>query len=97
MKRFHSIPRLLVAGALVLVVNACSGSGVAEGPCDDMCRELVQTCEYAAFPDLGSCLAGCNFEASEGADVAGQAACVADAACDTFLVVECQQSFGIAD
>jgi hypothetical protein len=98
MKRFHSITRLLVVGAVVLAVNtACSGSGVAEGPCDDMCRELVQSCEYAAFPDLQSCLDGCNFEASEGADVAGQAQCVADAMCDTFLVVECQQTYGLAD
>ncbi len=87
---------MLVAATLLLALQvACSGSGAAEGPCDDMCRELVQACEYAAFPDLESCLSGCNYERDQGADVAQQATCVADAMCDTFLIVECQQSYGL--
>lgn len=83
----YALPLLLLAG--------CSGSGVANGPCDDMCRELVQTCGYAAFPDLSSCLDGCAYDSSQGADVAGQAQCVIDSQCDTFAIVECQHVYGL--
>jgi hypothetical protein len=81
--------------APLLLVSACSGSGVGLGPCDDMCRELVQTCGYAAFPDLQSCLDGCSYNESQGADIPNQAQCVADAACDTFLIVECEHAYGL--
>ena len=84
--------RLLVP--LVLLAG-CTGSGVADGPCDDMCRNLVQTCGYAAFPDLQSCLDGCTYNESQGAQIADQAQCVADAACDTFLIVECEHMYGL--
>ena len=79
---------------LVLLV-ACSGSGVASGPCDDMCRELVQSCDYAAFPDLNSCLDGCTYNEGLGADITGQTQCVLDAACDTFEIVECEHAYGL--
>ena len=82
--------------ALGLLLTGCSGSGVGtDQTCDDMCRILVQDCGLAAFPDLGSCLDGCNYYDSEGADVEGQLQCVTDAACDTFLIVECEHAYGL--
>jgi hypothetical protein len=78
-----------------LLLAGCSGSGVALGPCDDLCRELVQTCDYQAFPTLESCLEGCSYYQSEGADVPGQLTCVQGAACDTFAIVECEHQYGL--
>ncbi len=77
------------------LVSACSGSGVARTACDDLCDDLVSTCGYAAFPDPDSCLSGCAYYDANGADVAGQASCVEDAACDTFLIVECEHEYGL--
>ncbi len=78
-----------------LFTSACSGSGVANSDCDNLCGELVSTCGYAAFPDLNSCLNGCAFYDENGADVGGQLSCVEDAACDTFLIVECEHEYGL--
>lgn len=87
---------LLLLPAIGLVVGVgCTGSGAARGPCDDMCRELVQTCGYAAFPDLQSCIDGCTYNETQGADIEGQTQCVLDAACDTFLIVECEHAYGL--
>lgn len=83
--------RWLWVGCLAL---GCSGSG-ASGPCNDLCAELVNTCDYQAFPNLGSCLDGCEFNSAQGADIPGQLACVRAAACDTFAVVECEHTYGL--
>lgn len=85
-------PRFFVLLSSLLTV-ACTGDGGADGPCADLCSELVAVCGYAAFPDMGSCLDGCAFDASEGQDVIGQAICVENAACDTFAILECENSF----
>lgn len=70
-----------------------------EGPCGDMCRDLVQDCGYAAFPTIESCFEGCLYAEEEGADVDAQAACVDGAtqtgSCDTFAIVECEHAHGI--
>ncbi|MEZ4323355.1 MAG: hypothetical protein R3F61_38175 [Myxococcota bacterium] len=87
--------RLAALLCAFLVATACTGSGVGAGPCEDLCRELVQTCGYAAFPDLGSCLDGCAYYEQQGADVNGQKQCVEEAACDTFLIVECEHAYGL--
>ena len=40
--------------------------------CESMCKELVRTCSYEAFPTTDSCMVGCAEEAANGADVFGQ-------------------------
>ena len=80
---------------LVLGVVGCGGDdkGVATS-CDDLCTELVFTCEYDAFPDFDSCTQGCLYSAELGGDTDGQLACVQAAACDTFAIVECEHDYG---
>ena len=79
---------------LVMVATGCSDGTDGGGPCADLCSVLVGECGYSAFPDMGSCLDGCAYEASEGQDVLGQVACVEDAACDTFAILECENEYG---
>ena len=82
--------RRLILGMLAV---GCA-SGPIEQACDDMCDELVRSCEYEAFPTNESCFQGCLFESEEGGDVEAQADCVLSAECDTFAIVECQNDFG---
>lgn len=79
---------------VAVLMTACVGDAATEGPCSDLCGELVGECGFTAFPDMGSCLDGCAFDASEGQDVIGQAICVGNAECDTFAVLECENQFG---
>ncbi|MEZ4240904.1 MAG: hypothetical protein R3F59_33050 [Myxococcota bacterium] len=81
--------------SLLFVVLAACGRDPAEGTCDDLCHELVVSCDYAAFPSLESCLQGCLYDASQGADLEGQLACTVEAACDTFAIVECEHTYGV--
>jgi len=81
----------------LLLLVACSGSGVGSSTCESICRELVQTCGYAAYPDLQSCLAGCAYYDQQGADVDGELACIQDATCDTFLIIECENAYGLVE
>lgn len=78
---------------LALWLGACGGS--ESSVCNDLCTELTGTCNYAAFPDMTSCLQGCEYNAEQGADVAGQTACVQAAACDTFAILECEHAYGL--
>ena len=66
-----------------------------ETVCDTLCRELVQSCGYAAYPDLESCRQGCEYASEQGADIVGQQQCIVDAACDTFAIVECEHVYGV--
>jgi hypothetical protein len=75
-----------------LLAAACTPATPAS-PCGRMCRELVQNCGYAAYPTFDSCLQGCGYNESEGADIDGQEACVAAAECDTFAIVECEHAY----
>jgi hypothetical protein len=73
-----------------LLLAGCAGGAAAYPPeCDDLCAELVGVCAIEAYPSRDSCVQGCAYRAESGADVAGEAACVADAACDLFAVVDC--------
>ncbi len=72
----------------------CTSAEDGGGVCHDLCTELVGICGYAAFPDMTSCLDGCAYEASEGQDVRAQAICVQNAACDTFAILECENTHG---
>ena len=62
--------------------------------CKNMCTELVRACSYAAFPTTDSCMQGCADELANGADIFQQEECILDADCDTFAIIECQNSFG---
>jgi len=77
-----------------LLAGACTGGGVEASPCIDLCEVLVVDCRYAAFPDEESCLQGCGYNETEGADIDGQLQCVEEASCDTFDIVECENNHG---
>lgn len=62
--------------------------------CHQMCMEFVETCEYAAYPDVASCEQGCEYENKQGGDVDGEWDCVSQAECDQFALVECENKFG---
>ncbi len=81
--------------ASLLCLAACEDEGGPGTMCDDICDVLVQPCEYTAFPTVASCEQGCAYSKSEGADIEGYLACVQEAKCDTFAVVECERSHGI--
>lgn len=84
-----TLPRLLLAASLGV---ACQ-QATPETACDTVCTELVSVCKLAAYPSLESCVQGCAFEAELGVDVAAQGACIADAECNTFAIVECDHAF----
>jgi hypothetical protein len=74
---------------------ACGGGATAtDAACDELCGMLYEDCAYGAFPSMDSCLEGCAWDAEQGADVEHETDCVADAACDTFGVLDCQHRFG---
>lgn len=80
---------------LLALLLACATSEA--DTCETMCRQLVQDCAYAAYPELDSCVQGCLYQEEQGADVEGEARCVEKAECDTFAIVECEHAFGGAD
>ena len=65
--------------------------------CVSLCDELVQSCSYDAYPTTESCMAGCADEVNEGANVFDLEACILDAECNTFAIIECQNHFGPED
>ena len=82
-------------GAMILL-SACATSGSGEkSDCDEMCNELYGACDYAAFPDKLSCMEGCLFAEENNADVESQKECVLEAACDTFAIIECENTYGV--
>ena len=74
-------------------MTACTSGATSASPCGTMCSELVTNCQYAAFPSFDSCVQGCEFNESEGADVRGQRDCVDEAACNTFAILECEHAY----
>lgn len=79
---------------LLFLLAACGGPAAQKETCELLCDELYQTCEYDAYPSYESCLQGCAYQQSEGADMKGQQACVAKAECDTFAILECEHKYG---
>ena len=77
-----------------LLVGCTSQSGPAS-PCYSLCQELVQTCDYSAFPSFSSCEEGCVYYQEEGVDVEGQLTCIQEAECDEFAVIECENEYGV--
>ncbi len=91
--------RPLLPLLLLLTTTACEPESAANASanCQDLCEQLVETCSYGAYPRFDSCLQGCAWYEEQGADVTGELACVQDAACDTFLIVECEHEYGLVD
>ncbi|MEQ1565882.1 MAG: hypothetical protein ABMA64_09620 [Myxococcota bacterium] len=77
------------------LLGSCA-TKLATTDCDLLCEELIEVCEVAAYPSAESCVAGCRYDYEQGADIAGERACVEQAACDTFAIVECEHAFGAA-
>jgi len=94
MKR-SAVPLLcLAASLLLLATTGCSSSSTPITACDQLCDELMGECSYAAFPDRESCLQGCLYNESEGANTDAHLTCVEEALCDTFAIVECENQHG---
>jgi hypothetical protein len=90
----------LALTSLLLPLLACNPESTAADAsqnCEDLCDELVEVCEYGAYPRFDSCLQGCGWYEKQGADVAGELACIQDAGCDTFLIVECEHEHGLVE
>jgi hypothetical protein len=81
----------------LLFVLACSTEAPTDEVCASMCQELVQTCEYDAFPSYESCMQGCAYEREAGGRIEPQTQCILMAECDTFEIVDCQHQFGAAE
>lgn len=77
--------------SLSLLFFACKPDA-ADGPCADLCANLVTHCGYEAFPDYDSCLQGCTYDEEQGKDVDAELACVEAADCDTFAILECEHA-----
>ena len=77
---------------LSLLFLGCDDQGAPI--CRTMCQELFQTCNYDAFPTFQSCQEGCMYKQEEGADIEGQLACIQEAECNEFAVIECEHTYG---
>lgn len=87
-------PLRIAAAVLLLALAGCASTGAPVSACDQLCNELVGECSYPAFPDLTSCLEGCLYNETEGADTEAHLTCVQEASCDTFVIVECENQHG---
>ncbi len=93
-RSFSSRPVLFGVSLLGLLLSACPGGTGSVTACDQLCDALVEECGYAAFPSYDSCLQGCGYNQNEGADTEAHLACVDEASCDTFGIIECENQFG---
>ena len=84
---------LLLAASLAFMVQAGCAATPATS-CELLCDQLMGACGYAAYPSVDSCLQGCFYNEDEGADTDAHLACVEEAACDTFAIVECENQHG---
>ncbi|MBM4393078.1 MAG: hypothetical protein FJ090_18295 [Deltaproteobacteria bacterium] len=82
---------------LPLCLSVACWSGLEETTCDQLCEELVMTCEYAAFPDFSSCQKGCLYDEEHGANTDGMLRCVSEAECSTFDVLECEHRYEVRE
>ncbi len=87
-------PTRLILPLAAALLGGCSTSSGVTGPCDELCRELVQECGFTAYPSRESCYQGCDYNQEQGADIDAQLTCVQAAACDTFAIVECEHAHG---
>jgi hypothetical protein len=84
----------MACAVLLLALASCASNATPVTACDQLCDELVDECDYPAFPDRTSCLEGCLYNESEGADTDAHLSCVEEAACNTFTILECENQHG---
>ena len=77
-------------------VLACATQNSGSSPCYKLCQELVQTCDYDAFPSFASCEEGCLYYEEEEVDIQSQLECITEAECDPFSVIECEHQHGVS-
>ena len=65
--------------------------------CVSLCDELVAGCSYDAYPTRESCMSGCADQVNGEAELFELEACILDAECDTFAIVECQNQYGATE
>ena len=79
----------------LFILAGCSTGSDTKSPCYNLCQELVQTCDYAAYPTFSSCEEGCVYYQDEGVDVEAQLTCIQEAECNEFDVIECEHKHGV--
>jgi hypothetical protein len=79
---------------LSMFVAGCDTSAAEDETCAAMCQELVETCEFAAYPSYESCMQGCAYARKEGGDMERESACILKAECDEFAVIDCEHAYG---
>lgn len=84
------------AALLVLLagLSACAKTDDDVATCETLCTELVTTCAFDAYPSFDSCLQGCAYDGTLGADLEQEASCIQASECDVFRVLGCQHRFG---
>ena len=85
---------LIGVGLFAFFLAGCPTSSAPVTACDQLCDVLVDECGSPAFPSHDSCMQGCGYNETEGADTQAHLTCVDEAACDTFAIVECENQFG---
>ena len=63
--------------------------------CAAICDELVNNCNYEAYPTRDSCMQGCLYKTEQGAKMTRAESCVLAAECDTFEIIECEHAEGV--
>ncbi len=81
----------------ILLFAACADEVDVDEVCQTMCQELVQTCEYDAYPSYESCMQGCAYEREQGGKIEPQSQCIVKAKCDAFEIVDCQHKYGAGE
>lgn len=79
----------------IVLLSACGGDE-ASGVCEKACDILVVDCAYSAYPTMDSCMQGCEWRAKQGASMQDDLACIEEAQCDTFAIIECQHAWDAA-
>lgn len=85
---------MIALASILLWMNIGCQPEPEYGICEDICIEVYSTCQFAAYPSFESCLEGCFYNEEEGADMNAQYECFQEAACDTFEIVECENTYG---
>jgi len=79
---------------LLLIALGCAEEKSEDVACDALCGELVEACEFAAYPTAESCLQGCAYTREQGGDVDELQSCVEQAECNPFAIAECEHAHG---
>ena len=80
---------------LAALLMSCTPQGKSTSPCYNICQELVQTCEFSAYPNFTSCEEGCLYYQEQAVDIEGQYSCIQEAQCNEFDVIDCENMYGV--